>query len=92
MKISHISHQFTHTNLVRDWNVLYAQNYLNIINLIWGRRRIHRCKVHSVVASMRLYQCKMNMRISLGICHLSLQRQRSALEEPTLYVFIIIQS
>lgn len=40
MRISQPSHQFMHTNLVRDGNLLHAQNYLTIIDLTWGRKGI----------------------------------------------------
>jgi len=38
MRVSQPSHQFRHTNLVRDMKVLHVQNYLNIIDLTWGRK------------------------------------------------------
>lgn len=38
MRISQPSHQFTHTNLVGDGNILHAQNYLTVMDLTWGRK------------------------------------------------------
>lgn len=40
MRISQPSHQFTHTNLVRDGNTRHAQNYSTIIDLTWGRKGV----------------------------------------------------